>query len=87
MAGTAYQGCLLSGIPLGEDDTLNVDTGAAAIKTVYHGWNWYQPYPPPVELEQFPRRMTNLFSMTFKEQKRETNAETTFIHIVYRITK
>jgi hypothetical protein len=87
MAGTAYQGALYTAQVLSEDDALNTDTGAKAIETMYFGWNWNQPYPGGIELEKYSRRMTNAFKITFTEQKRETNAETSYVHIVYKITK
>lgn len=86
MAGTTYQGTEISCVFQGEDDKLNVDMDATA-NTLYFGWNWYQPFPPPVEPELFPRRLTNDFSLTIKEEKRETNAEDFFVHAIYKITK
>jgi hypothetical protein len=87
MAGTAYQGALYTAVAVSEDDTLNTDTAAKVLETMYFGWNWYQPHPGGIELEKFPRRMTSAFKITFTEQKRETNAEDSYVHIIYQITK
>ena len=85
MAGTAYQGTQIKMNVQGEDNYLNVDMDAT-LNFLSYQWNWYQPNPPSME-ERFPRRLNNDSSVTFTEQKTETNAESFWVHIVYRITK
>jgi hypothetical protein len=85
MAGTAYQGTQIKMNVQGEDNYLNVDMDAT-LNFLSYQWNWNQPNPPPME-ERFSRYLNNDSSIIFTEEKTETNAETFFVHIVYKLTK
>ena len=83
MAGTAYQGTQLQMVVQGEDDVLNLDMDS---NTIYRQWNWnivfYEGEP-----EKFYRRLNKASTITFNELKTETNAESFFTHIIYKIIK
>lgn len=81
MAGTTYQGALISSVKSGFDDTLNADPDMDGMG-YFIGWR--QPLID-IEPEMFRSKGTTTASITFKEVKTETNAEVIQIQILYEI--
>ena len=84
MAVNLNQGGQVSMTVTGEDHSLNQDPDFNVC--LFSTWNWKQPTPAPIE-ERFPRYLNIDSSIVFKENKVETNAEDSYIHIVYKLSK
>lgn len=81
MAGTAYQGGLVSAVKVGFNDVLNTDPD-------HEAWGYTFIWNHPIvdlEPEMFRSKGTETASITFKEQKTETNAEIISVYILYEI--
>lgn len=80
MAGTAYQGGLISAVKSGFNDVLNTE----ALTDVGYIFNFHRPIID-IEPEMFRAKGTTTAKITFKEQKTETNAEVIQVQILYEI--
>ena len=83
MAGTAYQGTAITMVVSAMDHYLNTDPD---FSTTGVQWNWNHPFVE-AEPERITRKLNNDTSITFKEEKTETNAEDFEVMIIYKITK
>jgi len=81
VAATNLQGVLVSAIKSGFNDILNTDPDHTG--TGYQV-NFYHPIID-IEPEMFRSKGTTTASITFKEQKCETNVDTATIQILYEI--
>ena len=86
MALNVSQGGMVHMIVQGEDNAKNLDMDSP-FNTLYHRWTIITDNNPPVMEERFPRYLNNDSIIVFKELKCQTNAEVSFIHIVYKLQK
>jgi len=80
MAITAYQGGLISAVKVGFNDVLNTEP----LTNVGYIFNFHNPIIE-LEPEMFRAKGTLTASITFKEQKSDTNADTIQVQILYEI--
>lgn len=86
MAINISQGGMCTMTVQGEDNYLNAEMDSP-FNTMYHRWTIItQNTPDPME-ERFPRFLNNDSVILFSEYKCQTNAEVSFIHIVYKLLK
>lgn len=81
MAVTEYQGGLISAVKSGFNDTLNTDPDHTGTGYIF---NFNHPIID-IEPEWFRSKGTEAASITFNEQKSDTNAETIQVLILYEI--
>jgi hypothetical protein len=82
MAGSAYQGVLITCVKSAID---NVNNTAADFLTDGYICNWYTPVVKLDNIEPFRDKGTTTATVTFKEQKIDTNTDTMKVRIVYEL--
>lgn len=84
MAGSAYQGVLITCVKSALE---NVNNTAADFLTNGYICNWYTPIVRIDGVEPFKDKGTTAATVTFKEQKIDTNTDVMKVQVLYEIFK